>query len=448
MRTNARTPFRSCAPLVVLASMTATPAIAAQQPVRDQCAALSADRLASLARTAAQPTQIDTTLHVLPGGQNVTLVLPRATPENSVYCAKFEDPAETVPVTSVVVGVGDLTGTTAVTIDVPAVGWSIRANRTLILVSFPISDDNTLQLDAPGVAVMQPVKVNSRGASTIIALVAVFVIYLLALFACGKVEGKLRWDPATITAGKFGKASLSRLQIYGFTLLVAGLMVYTRLRSGVLSDVSNDVLLLLGISAGGTIGAQLTASNKKRLSHENWSWLRNNGWLTAYEDGLDKGDERPLAKWSDVLKTGDEFDVYSLQLVAFSLVVAGALLTSGTMLATFTIPQNLLALLGLSNVVYLGGKAVGTDLTQLNKKITKVREAEETWFTSVTATTIQHATQQAKLTEAIKAKPTEYQGYLTLAREAARMLKSIYGREGTKFDREPIADQAIMPQFP
>lgn len=425
------------------------PDFTAQQPVRQQCAELSAESLANLARLAGQPTRFDMTPNVLPGGGEFTLLIPHVAPEESVYCAKFRDAPVNVPVRSVVVGTGDETGTTTITLDIPEVGfWELRARRNLILVSFPIGDDNQLRLDSPGVAVDQTVMVSSQGLSVTFALSTVILIYAFSVVTRGKVKDKYRLSPVTITAGKFGRASLSRLQIYGFTILVAGLLVYMRLRTGILSDISNDVLLLLGISAGGTAGSQLAAAAKKRLTAENWAWLRNHGWLKAYEDGTGQDDKRPVAKWADLLKTNDEFDVYSLQLVAFSLVVAGTLLTSGESLATFAIPHNLLSLLALSNVVYLGGKAVGPGVAELNTKMNTVREAGRTWLAKVTPNTTAAGTPSAKQTAAIAAAPVEYQAYLTAAREAARMLKAIYGSDGTKFTKEPIDDDELMPPFP
>lgn len=429
--------------------LAATPDFTAQS-VRQQCAELSADSLANLVILAGQPTRLDMTPNVLPGGDEFTLLIPHVAPEESLYCAKFRDPPANVPVRSVVVGTGDEAGTTAVTLELPKVGWELRARRNLILVSFPIGDDNQLRLDSAGVAVDQTVVVSSQGSSVTLALLIVILIYILSVVTRGKMTNKkekikYQWSPVTITAGKFGRASLSRLQIYGFTILVAGLIVYIRLRTGVLSDISNDVLLLLGISAGGTAGSQLAATAKKRLSAENWAWLRNHAWLKVYEDGTEQAELRPVAKWADLLKTNDEFDVYSLQLVTFSLVVAGTLLTSGESLATFAIPHNLLALLGLSNVVFLGGKALGPDVSELNTKMDTVREAERTWVAKVTPDTTKQQ-DEAKRVAAITAAPSEYQVYITAAREAARMLKAIYPGDGTKFT-EPINDDVLMPDF-
>lgn len=59
-------------------------------------------------------------------------------------------------------------------------------------------------------------------------------------------------------------------------------------------------------------------------------------------------------------------------------MVAGALIIGGvTQLSSFEIPQTLLGILGLSQVVYIGGKLVTpTTMADLNKSIGDLREAE------------------------------------------------------------------------
>ena len=59
--------------------------------------------------------------------------------------------------------------------------------------------------------------------------------------------------PVYLTSGPFDKASLSQFQIFGFTLLVFGLLVYILFRMGILPNISSDILALSsGISAAGT----------------------------------------------------------------------------------------------------------------------------------------------------------------------------------------------------
>src|SRR5262249_1682076 len=55
-------------------------------------------------------------------------------------------------------------------------------------------------------------------------------------------------DPVQITANPWGRGSLSKLQIFLFTLIVFALLLFFQLRSGVLADMSSDVMWLLGIS--------------------------------------------------------------------------------------------------------------------------------------------------------------------------------------------------------
>ncbi len=90
-------------------------------------------------------------------------------------------------------------------------------------------------------------------------------------------------DPVQITANAWGRASLPKLQIFGFSLIIFGLLLYSQMRNGILSGLSTDVLLLLGISGVGTAAARYTHLAKRRLSLENWAWLRSQQWLPTTE---------------------------------------------------------------------------------------------------------------------------------------------------------------------
>ena len=161
-------------------------------------------------------------------------------------------------------------------------------------------------------------------------------------------------DQVQITANQHGRGSLAKLQIFGFSFLVFGLLLYYQLRYGLLSGLSSDVLYLMGISAGGAVAGKVTYTYKRRLSLPTWTWLVEKKWLP------EKPPEKIRAKWSELVLDADsrEFDPYSFQMAIFSLVVAVALVRSGlTGLGTFHIPAELLTLLGPSQVVYIGGKA-------------------------------------------------------------------------------------------
>jgi hypothetical protein len=309
----------------------------------------------------------------------------------------------------------------------------------------------------PGIAVVQVVQVSDKTFAEAIAWLAVLLAYAFAVFTLGKIPGadgqgaKIRGgysiDPVYLTADAYGKASLSQLQIFAFTLLVIGLLVYALFRTHVLSDLSGDILLLLGISAAGSAGAKVTQSMTRRLSFDNWAWLRNRGWLVTYEEGTGKPPDPSRAKWSDLLRSNGSFDVYSFQLATVSVVVGGALLTTDLgALANFKIPENILALLGLSNVVYIGGRAVAPNsYVELDKKVTDLRALETEWITLVRTQIVAAGTDAEKVKAAKSAAPEKSAAYFATAKEAARMLKALHGAEGTKFKTEPITETDVLP---
>lgn len=181
-------------------------------------------------------------------------------------------------------------------------------------------------------------------------------------------------DPVQITANPYGRASLAKLQIFLFTLIVFGLLLFFQLRVSVLAALSTDVMVLLGISAVGAAGGKITYVAKRRLRFENWAWLRRKDWLPENTGVATR------AKWSELFVDSDtnEFDPYSFQMAIFSIVVALALVRASlSELGSFKIPAELLGLLGLSQVVFIGGKAVEKSAyNELDAKLDEVRAQE------------------------------------------------------------------------
>jgi hypothetical protein len=183
-------------------------------------------------------------------------------------------------------------------------------------------------------------------------------------------------DPVQLTANPWGRGSISKLQIFMFTLIVFGLLIFYLFRNGVLAGMSSDVMLLLGISAAGAVGGKIAYRANRRLSLESWAWLIRHGWLPKEGDR----DVAPRAQWSDLFldSTTREFDPYAFQMAIFSVVVAVALARSSfSGLGTFKIPGELLALLGISQAVFVSGKAIDkSGYPELDDKIAEVQKLE------------------------------------------------------------------------
>ncbi len=160
-----------------------------------------------------------------------------------------------------------------------------------------------------------------------------------------------RLNPLRITANPFGEASLSNLQFFGFTLLIGSLAFYRWMLTGVLGSFPADLLILLGVSTGGSVAARVV-QQRASLSEPVRKDLTRRGWFTG------------SIKWrrprlNHLLASAGRFDLSRMQAFLFSLVVAAYVLSSGVIdLGTVKIPTEMLSLMGLSQAIYIAGKAV------------------------------------------------------------------------------------------
>jgi hypothetical protein len=316
--------------------------------------------------------------------------------------------------------------TIIVTLRIPDVGWWSQKRlllRTSVRVANQISDEPL------SVLASQVYWVSPRIMSGFLTLLILLGFYLLAVLGGTKLNtnynfNQLLLNPVALTSGPFGKANLSMFQIFGFTLVILVIVSYIYLRNGVLTPLSDDTLQLLGISGTNAALAKVVQVTKKRLSFDNWAWLRFYKWLTIREKGYQKEPKIEDAKWIDLLKTDDSFNVYSFQLAGFSLIVAIYLITgiflevigSEFSLEAFKLPENFLYVLGLSNGLYLAGRAVEPgSYEELDQKITKLRELAD----RVTPKDDNSLDQSQG-----------YRKYIDQAFVVAKMLESLYGQEG------------------
>lgn len=277
--------------------------------------------------------------------------------------------------------------------------------------------------------------------SALLVWVAVVILYAIAALAAKAADTKsAHWfryfDPVTMTAGPDGRGSLSKLQILFFSMIVFGLTAYIVLRTGVLSDLSPTILLLLGIAGVGATAAKGADARRNRIDLDNWAWFIRKGWLP--EGGLA---ELNRASWNDIFASEGEFDVYRYQSFIFSLAVGGALVVAGiSQLASFEIPDTVLGILGLSQAVYIGGKLVApTSIADLNDATKELRELEKKFAAAALSQPDPNpAAGGDALTIAKRRAGQAYDDYITKARVVRIQFQSVTGRQITDSAIEPL----------
>ena len=267
---------------------------------------------------------------------------------------------------------------------------------------------------------------SGRLASLATTVVITAVIYIFTALGVRLYENSWRvntrrvsWirclDPVVLSSGPNSAGSLARLQILFFSVLVFGILTFILLRVGLLTALSTTVLLLLGISAFGAAASKAADNQKERLSFDNWAWLIRKRWLPPH--GIASV---TTAKWADIVTGSDGFDIYHFQMLIFSLVVGFGLLKVGfTELATFEVPESLLALLGLSQAVYVTGKIVDQPTVQeLDKALTDLRAAEDEFLKQAAGT--------KNFAEALSKANNQYLAYKHKRDEILPVLQSVF----------------------
>ena len=278
------------------------------------------------------------------------------------------------------------------------------------------------------------------------ATAAVAIGYIVAAWARRSAGGQWSWNVLAITQGVHARASLSKLQLFFFTLVVLWVVVDLFVKTGQLTGLSSDVLVLLGIGAAGTAGGKVTALAKRRLAFENWAWLIGKGWI---KESIERETKTRKPEFGDLLRSGGEFDISKFQLLVFSLVVGAALIyfaaSSGAVAQDFSayeIPAEYLGLIGLSQVVYIGGKAVGPNTKgDFDAKLNEVRSLETTFVQAVARMWNESGTTADRTIDGAKAAAVdEYNAYRLRAEEAATMVGECIGTT--------VNEESIEPAIP
>lgn len=226
------------------------------------------------------------------------------------------------------------------------------------------------------------VSVISNACAVIAALAFIAVFYLILAWATyteetQSLEGPAwfayTFSPIRISAAWFGEASMSQVQLLVFTLIVSGLLFYHWLAAGVLSDISANLLMLIGISAVGTGASKFAQTVKTRLNDKTARYLIGKGWY-----GWELIPPRSHATLHKLLLTDGRLDIYKFQMAIFTVVVACYVVSAGyANLVDVKISDTMLYLIGISQGVYVGGKAVTDRTTDLEASVQKMIELED-----------------------------------------------------------------------
>ncbi|WP_162239275.1 hypothetical protein [Methylobacterium sp. Leaf100] len=159
-------------------------------------------------------------------------------------------------------------------------------------------------------------------------------------------------NPVFISQDSLGFGSLARFQILLFTTVVGCVLLYVFMHSGILSNISDTVLLLLGVTVGGGTLARATG-DWVGISLASRRLLIGAKILVTQQD-------KP--RWSDLFETQGEMDVAKIQALLFTILISISIFSSGnTGLNSFDVPQQIVYLALLSQGTYIIGKIIPAD---------------------------------------------------------------------------------------
>jgi hypothetical protein len=215
-----------------------------------------------------------------------------------------------------------------------------------------------------------------------VSLLLAAAVLLVAFFVLDRIAKRRIDHPGILKASPLlriistpgGTASLSQFQILVWTFVTAGSTVYVASLSGQLVEITTGTLILLGISGATTLAAQAYVGGQAAKQ-------------TAVKPGADAaapdaevaaekakqaqqaaGNSRPpddqTPRWSDLIVNDQntavrEIDVSRVQMLLFTLI--SAVFVISKVITAYVIPEipvGYLALMGISNGVYVGSKMV------------------------------------------------------------------------------------------
>jgi hypothetical protein len=256
---------------------------------------------------------------------------------------------------------------------VPRLGTKPEHVAHTAVGTVPLADVRILAVDASdhvSADVMTTIGITDVRRAALIALITLFlalsVLWLITRERLGL--GKIEWRraPLYVISTPDGRASLSQLQILLWVFVIGASATYVMALSGNLIQVTTGTLVLLGISGTATLGAKLDSTRKDSREAADKPPA-----LPAPAPAPQVPPQSVLPReprWSDLVaverlnaqkQLRTEVDVARVQMLYFTLITAAFVVLR--VLTTYVIPEipdGFQILMGISNGVYLGSKAV------------------------------------------------------------------------------------------
>lgn len=169
-------------------------------------------------------------------------------------------------------------------------------------------------------------------------------------------------SPLDISLTPFGTFSISVTQAIFWTFIVAFSVVYVFILKSSFITITEQILLLLGISGGTALAARINSSSRDMIPKE-------------IKIDFKEGD---IPRLKDLISIRNRPNLFKFQMLVFTLITGAIVLAKLINAGNFPeIPGTLITLMGLSNTLYLGNEVAVEPVQGLRDLIKKYKAEED-----------------------------------------------------------------------
>ena len=211
---------------------------------------------------------------------------------------------------------------------------------------------------------------NQTSAGLLAVAITMVVIYLITLLV---KEGREKsWkSPLNFTETPLHRYSISLLQILLWTSITIFSYIYVYLIRGEFILLSNQILILLGISGGTSLAAKAAAIVR-------WRDIPDKYFKS--EEG-DLRDDPRKPKLTDYVSISGLPNLFKFQIIGFTLITGIIVVLELIKTSNFPeIPEELLTLMGISGSIYIGNELATENVwKKLDEKVISAEKKFKNW---------------------------------------------------------------------